>query len=190
MQDPTPQPEAIAVPSPPGGQAQESGACRLTPKNTLSDRDDADSRVASAQQFETSRIVRQDEASAEPDRRGDHKGVDGQLAPSVGIGEEVSSVAGDKCPGRHHTNEPLGEHPINRFVMALTSVELDQDSGRNAHRVAPSSGRTQPSPNQLVPAWVLSGKSERRESFAVEDQDGPRPQPPWAQTPKLSFFVR
>jgi hypothetical protein len=24
----------------------------------------------------------------------------------------------------------------------------------------------------LVPAWVLSGMSERRESFAVEDQDG------------------
>ena len=76
------------------GAAQESGAWRLTPDNTLSDRDDADSRVASAQQPEISGTVRQDEASAEADRRGDHKGADGQLAPSVGIGEEVSGVAG------------------------------------------------------------------------------------------------
>jgi hypothetical protein len=128
--------------------------------------------MASTQQFEVSWIVRQDEAPAEPDRRGDHEGVDRQLTPSVDIGEEVPSVAGDECPRRHHADEPLSEHPINRLVMALTSVELDQDSGRNAHRVPPSSGRTQPGPNQLVPAWVLSGMSERRESFAVEDQDG------------------
>ena len=50
--------------------------------------------MASAQQPEISGIVRQDEASAEADRRGNHKGADGQLAPSVGIGEEVSGVAG------------------------------------------------------------------------------------------------
>jgi hypothetical protein len=128
--------------------------------------------VASAQQFEISRIVRQDEASAEPDRRGDHKGTDGQLTASVGIGEEAPGVAGDESPRRHHADEPLSEHPINRFVLALTSGELDQDGGRDAHRVPPSSGRTQASPNQLVPAWVLLGMSERRESFAVEDQDG------------------
>jgi hypothetical protein len=66
----------------------------------------------------------------------------------------------------------LGEHPINRIVVALTSVKLDQDGGRNPHRVSPSSGRTKAGPNQLVPGWVLSGMSERRESFAVEDQDG------------------
>ena len=94
MQDPTPQPEAIAVQAL-AGAAQESGAWRLTRTNgTSSDRDDADSRVASAQQPEISGIVRQDEASAEADRRGNHKGADGQLAPSVGIGEEVSGVAG------------------------------------------------------------------------------------------------
>jgi hypothetical protein len=81
-------------------------------------------------------------------------------------------VAGDESPRRHHADEPLGEHPINRFVMALTSGELDQDGGRDTHRVPPSSGRTQAGPNQLVPAWVLSGMSERRESFAVEGQDG------------------
>ena len=92
---------------------------------TQSDRDDADSRVASAQQFEVSGIVRQDKASAEPDRRGDHKGVDSQLIPSVSIGEKVPGVAGDECPRRHHADEPLSEHTINRFVMALTSVELD-----------------------------------------------------------------
>src|SRR5205807_6024811 len=116
------------------------GAWRLTPNNTLSDRDDADSRVASAQQFETSGIVRQDEASAEPDRRGDHKGVDGQFAPSAGIGEEVSSVAGDKWPRRHHTNELLGEHPINRFVMAPASVELDPPPSAALGRLASQAG--------------------------------------------------
>ena len=43
------------------GAAQESGAWRLTRTNgTSSDRDDADSRVASAQQPDISEIVRQD----------------------------------------------------------------------------------------------------------------------------------
>jgi hypothetical protein len=137
-----------------------------------SDGDDADSRVASTQQFEISRIVRQDKASAEPDCRGNHKGIDGQLTPSVGIGEEMPGVAGDENARRHHPDEPLGEHPIDWFVMALTSVELDQDGGGNPHRVSPSSGRMKAGPNQLVPGWVLSGMGERRESFAVEDQDG------------------
>ena len=44
-------------------------------------------------------MVRQDQASAEPDRRGDHQGVDSQVAPSVSLGEEVPSVAGDECRG-------------------------------------------------------------------------------------------
>jgi hypothetical protein len=47
----------------------------------------------------------------------------------------VPGVAGDERPRRHHADEPLGEHPINRFVMALTSVESNQDGGRDAHRV-------------------------------------------------------
>jgi hypothetical protein len=41
--------------------------------------------------------------------------------------------------------------------VAVSSGELDQDGGRDAHRVPPSSGRTRAGSNQLVPAWVPSG---------------------------------
>jgi hypothetical protein len=69
--------------------------------------------VASAQKFEVSGIVRQDEASAETDGRGDHKCVDSQFTPSVSFRKEVAGVAGDEPPVVTTGDKPLGEHPIN-----------------------------------------------------------------------------
>ena len=87
-----------------------------------SDFEDRHVGVSAGEAAQISRIVGGDHASAEPDRGGDGKRIDGQLATRVGVGKEVPGDPGDPGPSRDDLSEPASEEGVDRFVGAVPSV--------------------------------------------------------------------
>lgn len=106
--------------------------------------------------LEVTRIVREDQASAETNCRGHDQRIDGHLAPASDSCKQVTGDPGDAHPRGHHSGEPATEHAIYCFVRAATSVELDEHGRRHTHRLVAPLGGAQRGSDPFVPPAILT----------------------------------
>ena len=81
------------------------------------------------------RIMRDDQAAAEPDSGSHHERIHSHFAPAPRPGEHVPRDPGDPYARRHHPDEPPTQHLIYRFVCSSPAIELDEDRRWHTHRL-------------------------------------------------------
>jgi hypothetical protein len=81
-------------------------------------------------------VVREDHASAKPDGRGNHEGVDGRVAVSTCAGQEVAGDPRDAEPGGDDARITPAELLVDRLVDPGAPVELDKGV-REGYRRSP-----------------------------------------------------
>lgn len=126
--------------------------------------------MVGGQQLEVVRVVGHDQPAAQADGGGDDEGVDGQLAATVCVGEKVTGVAGDAGSGGDHPGKSTGQLPVDGLVVAVTSVDLDEDGRWHSHRLSSAGRRTHGGTDPTMALGVGLGIGEGGECLGVEDQ--------------------
>jgi len=134
--------------------------------------DDPDIRVIGSEKFKVTRIVRENKSATEPNRGGNHEGIDRRFAVLVCGRQKVAGNPRYPHPRCHHPGEPASKHMVDRLVRSRAPVELDEDGRRDPHRDVPALGAPQRRPDPLMTAGIASGTGQRRERLRVKDQDG------------------
>jgi hypothetical protein len=116
--------------------------------------------VIGSQKLKVARIVRQNEPTTESNSRGDHEGIDRQLAVTSRHRQEVAGDSGNPHPSCHDPGEPATEDVVNRFVSAGAPVKLDEDGRGDAHRLVPPLSASQRSPDPLVTPGIVPRAGE------------------------------
>lgn len=142
---------------------------RLGEVSVTSDRSDRNVGVAGCEACQVIGIVREDHAAPEADCGRDDECIDGELAPSTRIGEEVPSDPGRARPRGHDLRETAGQDRVDRSVSAATPIQLNEHYRRNSHREVPLVRTAEGGAHELVTLRGLARACERGERLAVEN---------------------
>lgn len=115
------------------------------------------------------RIVRRDRTTPVANSGSDDKRINRQLAPSVSFSKKVTCDPRYPSPRRDDLSKSSSEELIDCFVGPSSSIELYQYGGGNTDRSVSGVSASQRSTDKSVLFDVLSGTSESRDRFAVED---------------------
>ncbi len=148
-------------------RGQRPGGVRY--RVSRSDGDDRDVVVSCGEQLEVIRVVGCHDPAAEADGGGDHQRVDGHLAASVGVGQEVTGDASHASAGGHDLCEASAEEAIDRFVGPVAAIELDEHRGGDAHWGVVAVCAPHRRSNAFVACQVLARAGQCGNGFAVED---------------------
>ena len=106
-------------------------------------------------------VVGDDGAAPEPNGSGDNEGIDRQLTPSPGCGQQV---AGDAChpgTGGYDLGETASKKSVDRFVCSTAAVQLDEHGRWYPDRDVSGVGGSHGRPNKLMACGALMRTSER-----------------------------
>lgn len=151
--------DAVARSSAPARRAYAEG----------SDPEHRDVRVIGREPSDVVRIMRDHDATTEPDGRRHDEGVDGQLAARAGVGQEVPRDARHPDPGRHDLGEPPGQDTIDRLVGPTAPIQLHQHRRRDANRSVAPMGASHRHPDPLMTVQVLPGMCQGGDGLGVEN---------------------
>lgn len=73
-------------------------------------------------------VVRHDRSTSVANSGSDNKRIDRQLAPSLSVGEKVTSDACDPSPRCNDLSESPSEKLVDDFIGPSTSIKLDEHS--------------------------------------------------------------
>ena len=115
------------------------------------------------------RVMRRDDAAAQPDRRSDDERVNRHLASRVRVGKDVPGDSRDARSGRDHLCESSGEDGVDGFVCSAASIEFDQYRSGDTDWEVPFVCAAHGCSDALVAFRVLGGTRECGECLAVEN---------------------
>ena len=125
-----------------------------------------------SEDFKVTGIVREDKSATEPNRGGNHQGIDRQFAVPACRRQKVAGDPRYPQPRCDDPSEPASKHMVDRLIRSGAPVELDEDGRRDPHRNVPALGAPQCRSNPLMTAGIVPGTGQRRKRLRVKDQDG------------------
>jgi hypothetical protein len=134
-----------------------------------SDRSDRNVGVAGCEACQVIGVVRENHAASEANCGRDDECVDGELAASARIGEEVPGDSSGSRPRGHDVRETTRQNRVDRSVSAATPIQLDEHCRRNSHREVPLVRTAEGGAHELVTLRGLARACEYRQRLAVEN---------------------
>jgi len=128
--------------------------------------------MTSGEQLEVGWIVRDDQAATETNSGRHHQCIDRHLTSPPDAGEQVARDSSDSHSSGYNPHETSSQDQVDRLVQTTATVELEQDSRWNAYPMVAKLSAAQGSSHPKVPRRILGRSRQRRQRFAVEDQDG------------------